>query len=82
MTWASLPPSIGAYDGIGYGPGSLSSGHPLSPSVMVVYGTSGWFASTTMYGMPIGFPFQSPEPKSALRPTPGEIAAMISPESW
>ena len=62
-TWRSPlepdPPSIGALGGIGYGPGSLS----LATRNWTA--TLGWPAFTTTYGMPIGPPFHSPEPKSA-----------------
>src|SRR5436190_14292947 len=54
-----LPPSIGAVNGIAYGPGSLSSAYE---------NVAGYFVcvpGTVMKGMPIGPPFHVPDPKSA-----------------
>ena len=55
MTWRSPsstpPPSMGASGGMGYGPGSLSSGDSTN-----VTGTSGVAAVATVNGMPMGAP--------------------------
>lgn len=53
------PPSIGALCGIGYGPGSLSFEYSKDMG-------TGEVSETTINGIPIGCPSQSPEPKSAF----------------
>jgi hypothetical protein len=68
------PPSIGASGGIGYGPGSLSSSYSNET------GTFACPPGTVVYGMPIGPPFQVPEPKSALRPAVGPMLEIHAAE--
>src|SRR5581483_421867 len=66
IAWRSpvlaLPPSIGAFSGIAYGPGSLSSAY------VNVAGYRVCVPGTVMNGIPMGPPFQSPDPKSAWAP--------------
>ena len=68
------PPSIGAFGGIGYGPGSLSSSYSKET------GTFGWFPGTVVYGIPIGPPSQRPEPKSALSPAVAPMRGIHVPD--
>jgi hypothetical protein len=63
IAWRSpellLPPSMGAFNGTAYGPASLSSAY------VNFAGYIGCDPGTTMYGIPIGAPLYSPDPKSA-----------------
>src|SRR5262245_21461439 len=66
-----LPPSIGAFNGTAYGPGSLSSSYR---------NVAGYFVCapvTVTNGMPIGPPFQVPDPKSAWKPVAAPMVFTI-----
>ena len=69
------PPSIFTPAGIGYGPRSLSSAYSNFTRAF------GCERATTVIGIPIGAPSQSPEPKSGWRPVPAPIDPMIAAES-
>src|ERR1700733_5650868 len=66
---------MGAFSGIGIGPGSLSS--PNSVKLIV---TGPCVESTTWYGMPMIEPAKSPEPKSACRPIDGPMKLISAAE--
>src|SRR5262245_10931629 len=68
------PPSIFTLRGIGYGPRSDSSAYSKETRVLRC------FLPTTVTGIPIGAPSQSPEPKSAWTLPPAPIERTISSE--
>src|SRR5262245_53545103 len=69
------PPSIFAFFGTGYGPGSLSSAYSKETRTPAVP------AGTVVMGMPIGPPSQVPEPKSACTAEPLPMLATSLAES-
>src|SRR5436190_7945751 len=68
------PPSILTVRGIGYGPRSDSSAYSKETSVLRC------LRPTTVIGIPIGAPSQSPEPKSACTLSLAPIERTISSE--
>src|SRR4029450_12038473 len=69
-----LPPSIGAFNGTAYGPGSLSSQYK---------NVAGYFVCapvTVTNGMPIGPPSHTPAPESACNPRDTPIVVTIELE--
>ena len=69
------PPSIRTFAGIGYGPRSLSSAYSKPTR------ERGVARLTTVTGIPIGLPSQSPEPKSAWTWSSSPIERTIASES-
>ena len=68
------PPSIFTLRGIGYGPRSDSSAYSNETRFFA------WRLPTTVIGIPIGAPSQSPDPKSACTLPPAPIERTISSE--
>src|SRR5208282_5318836 len=67
-------PSMGAFEGIGMGPGSLSS--PYSVNLMFTSGEP----LSTMYGIPMDCPAYRPEPKSGCRGVDSPMKLMYASE--
>src|SRR5437667_1425844 len=70
----SLPPSIWTLLGIGYGPASLSLAYWNETLTFCCV------PGTTVIGIPIGEPFQRPEPKSGCSPVDAPIELTICAE--